>query len=274
MNGWLQQAWEKSKSPYVRAPIMFAIMFLSVLGLTSLISDTGFAQEVHEYRVLVWIGSALIALIVAVGWLCYRNHRQLTGDKALICQLQEEITTLKAEKDRDVQKLESAFRLMEKYKAQTQEDIIARLQQLALFSIMQKQWLRKGARVERLRVEQPKSTEEYSEVKERIAVIVNLGAEDKVTAHMPFIVQDPTDSHQYGVIEIQEVHPEGATCRIVEIADVAFWSDALQAASEERPAIVEPSANVIMPASALKEIPPESAEQLLAWLQNIRRIEL
>jgi hypothetical protein len=277
MNEWLQQTWERSKHPFVRTGVLFLIVFFAVLGLASMISDTGFAQEVQERRTLVWTGAAGIALVIAVGWLYYRNHRELTDSRNLIDQLRDEISDLENKSDRLVQERESAFRLMKSYRTQTQESVIDELQRLALFGIMQEQWRKTGAPIERLRVEEttPDSAASvYSVIEECIVVIVNLGKQDKVVEGMKFIVQDPTDSHEYGMIEVREVHPDGAICTLLEIADMAFWGDAVQAAQEGRPAILDTSVNVIVPASALKEIPQESAEQLLVWLQNIRRAEL
>jgi len=219
-----------------------------------------------------------MALLVTVGWLHFRKHKRIIDLRNLADQLEKEISDLMEERDRLIQERESAFRLMELYKAQTQEDIINQLQRIAMFCIMQEQWRKKGAKVERLRTEE--AVESIGgegadfEIVERITVIINLGTQDKVLKSIRFIVQDPTDSHEYGVIEVREVHQNGATCRILNISDVAFWSDAVEAAQEGRPCISEVSANVIVPDSALKEISPESAKQLLVWLQSISRVEL
>ena len=69
MEDWLRRVWERGKSPYVRALGLFVFLLLAELGLISIISDTGFAAEVQQYRGLVWGASVVIALFSAVVWL-------------------------------------------------------------------------------------------------------------------------------------------------------------------------------------------------------------
>lgn len=69
MEDWLRRVWEKGKSPYIRALVLFVLLLFAGLGLVSTISDAGFAAEVQRYRGLVWVGAIAIAFLVAVIWL-------------------------------------------------------------------------------------------------------------------------------------------------------------------------------------------------------------
>lgn len=90
MNESLHQMWEKSRNPHVQAFLLMAIEFLSLLGLASLISDTGFSQEVQKYRYVVWIGSALIASGTAIFWL-YNRRMGWTKYHSAVLTLRERI---------------------------------------------------------------------------------------------------------------------------------------------------------------------------------------
>jgi ribosomal protein L9 len=277
MNDWLQRKWKKSKHPFVKAIALFILVFLAILGGISLISDTGFAREVQENRVLLWLITAAMASVAALGWLIHHISRELSDSKNLIDQLRDENSNFKNQLERVEQERESAFELMKPYKAQTQEEIINELEQLAQFAIMREQWRKKEAKVDRLRSEESVTNgdEDMIGADQRVIVIINLGEQDRVMKHMRFVVQDPTDSHEYGVLEVQELYRNGAKCTILQISDMAFWSDVVQAAREGRPFVSDtPAANVIVPQTPLREISPESAEELLSWLQNIRRAEL
>ena len=277
MSEWLKRQLERSQNHLVRAIALYAIAFLSLMGFVTIISDAGFSQEMHDYRGLVWAGTGGMALMVAFGWSYWQQYKELTDSRRLIHQLQGEISDLKGERDRFAQERDSALELMKSYKAEVREDTITALQRLAFVAIKQEQWRDKGAKVERLRVEETAAADEeamYLGVDGHIDVMINLGAEDDVMEHMKFSVHDPTDLHEYGVIEIREVHPNGAVCRILEISDRAFWNDAEQAVQEGRARVSDAPANMITPVSELREIPPEGAQQLLIWLRGIRRLEV
>lgn len=277
MSEWLKRLLERSQNPLVRGIALSAIAFFSVMGLVTIISDAGFSEEIQNNRGLVWAGSVGIALMVPFGWSFRQQYKELTDSRSLVDQLQGEISDLKEQRDRAAQERDSGFALMKLYKAEIREDTISALQRLAFLAIKQEQWREKGAKVERLRVEETAAADDqgmYFGVEWPIVVIINLGAEDDVMEHMKFSVQDPTDLHEYGVIEIREVHPNGAQCRILEISDRAFWNDAELAVQEGRAWVADAPANMILPVSALKGIPPESAQQLLTWLRSIRGIEL
>ncbi len=277
MSEWLKRQVERSQNPLVRVIARSALAFIFVMGLVTVISAAGFSEEIQENRELLWAGTGGIALMVGFGWSYWQQYKELADSRSLIVQLQGEITDLKEERDRFAQERDSVFELMKLYKAEVREDTISALQRLAFLAIKQEQWREKEAKVERLRVEETVAADDegmYFEVEGRIVVMINLGREDDVMEHMKFSVHDPTDLHEYGVIEIREVHLNGAQCRILEISDRAFWNDAEQAAQQGRAHVSDAPANIIVPVPALKEIPPESAQQLLTWLRSIRRIEL
>ena len=270
MEAWLQRIIQTTKSPWVHWGASLVLIFLAILGIVSIVSDIGFADVVTRFRVPILIASGIVALFSVGSWYLYHQRQELTKLRSTVDELKRKVDDLEQEK-------ESAFRLMEKYRAQAQEDIINHLKRLAIFRIMQEKWREKGAKVERLRVEEITAIEgidpEFA-AKERITVIINLGAHDNIMKGMGFIIQDPTDSRKYGVIVVEEVHPRGATCRIVEISHRAFWGDAVQALKEAKSCILDAPTNVIVPDSPLKEISLESAQQLLTWLQSIERTEL
>ena len=277
MSDMLKRQLERGQNPLLRVIALFALTFSSVIGIVTMISGAGFEKEIQNNRGLVWAVIGGIALMVAFGWQYWQQYKELGDSRGLIDQLQGKITHLKEQRDRFAQERDSVFELMKSYKAEVREDTINALQHLALFAIKREQWREKEAKVERLRVEESVAADDegmHFEVEGRIVVMINLGAEDGVMEHMKFSVHDPTDLHEYGVIAIRAVHPNGAQCRISEISDRAFWNDAEQAAQEGRAYVSDAPANIILPVSALKEIPPESAQQLLSWLRSIRRIEL
>lgn len=277
MDEWLQRARAKTTHPGVRAIISFLFVLSLLMLPVSVASDTGFGAEVQRHRLLVWIIAVVVAAIVTAVWAYYDLWRKLGKNRIEMDQLRKTVETTRAERDRSEQEKESAFKLMQSYKAQTQEDIMSQLEQLAAFSIMKDNWREKEARVERLRTQQAAAIDSSSselEIVERIEAIINLGVGDKVSEGMRFIVADPVDSYEYGRVQIRRVHEAGSTCSITRISNPAFWEKALSAAQEGRPSVSEASANALTPDSAIQDISSESAEELLVWLQKIRKVEL
>lgn len=271
MEAWIQRIRQTTKSPWIRSGALFVLIFLAILGIVSLGSGIGFADVVVRFRVPILITSGIASLLFAGGWSLYRKRQELIKLRGTVDELQRKVNDLEQQK-------ESAFRLMQAYRTQTQEGVINLLKRLAIFGIMQEKWRQKGAKVERLRVEEEIAAVEgvapELAAQEQTTVMINLGKHDNVMKGMAFIVQDPTDSRKYGVIVVEGVHSQGATCRIVEISDRAFWGDALQALEEGKSCVLEAPSNVIVPDSPLKEISLDSAQQLLVWLQSIERTEL
>ena len=270
MEAWLQRIIQTTKSPWVHRGALLVLILLAILGIVSIVSDIGFADVVTRFRVPILGASGILALLSVGSRYLYQQRQELTKLRTTVDKLHREVNDLEQQK-------ESAFRLMEQYRAQTQEDIINHLKRLAIFRIMQEKWRQKGAKVERLRIEETTAVEgidpEFA-AQERTTVIINLGEHDNIMKGMAFTVQDPTDSRKYGVIVVKEVHAQGASCSIVEISDRAFWGDALEAWKEGKPCVVEAPTNVIVSHSPLKEISLDSAQQLLVWLQSIERTEL
>lgn len=269
MEAWLRKLWEASKSAKVRFILLFLIVFLSLLGLIALASGIGFREEITQNRVPTLIITAFLALLLAIVWALYQRYRELVGSREKVDNLQREVNDLRQQND-------SLLRLMEQYKAQAQESIINQLKRLAIFGLMKEQWQRKGAKVEHFRIDESPGESIESDVTslERIAVLINLGSQDRVIEGMSFIVQDSTDSEKYGEILVKRINANGAACKIVETAHPAFWSEVIEALKEKRARIVVAPPNTIVPTSPLKEIDPDGARQLLVWLQNIERAEL
>ena len=270
MEDRLKRIMETAKSPWIVGGALLILVFIAILKIVALLSDIGFSDVVTGYRVPIVIAAAIVALLLVVVHYLDSKRQELIELRAAVDKLHGKVDDLEQQKD-------SAFRLMKHYRAQAQEDIINHLKRLAIFGIMQEKWRKKGAKVERIRIEEFSSVEDIDPAfadQERTTVIINLGECDSIMKDMTFIVQDPTDSRKYGVIVVNEVHPEGATCRIVEISDQAFWGDTLQAWQEGKSCILEAPTNVIVSDSPLKEIPSDRAQQLLVWLQSIERAEL
>ncbi len=272
MEDWLKDLWHKFKYKKIGLAILFIIVLFAILNPVSLISDIGFAEEVRHYRTLI----LKVALIVALVFIFVSYHINLYRERNT---LKRTIKGLQSKVDEVEQDKESAFRLMERYKEEAQEDILNRLQQLATFSLRQQEWQQKGAKIERFRLEPSLNQSNlHTEliIAENVTVLINLGAQDSVTKGMRFIVQDPNDLQRYGVIIINECSEKGSACKIIEMSHQAFWYEVVQAveSKEGKAKILTASANMIVPDSPLKDMPPDGAKRLLEWLQTIKGVEL
>jgi len=73
MDDLLQKVWEKSRNPYLRALVLAVLVFLSLLGAVSVASDTGFSEEVAQYRYAIWAAAAVVALVTTAVWLSHKR---------------------------------------------------------------------------------------------------------------------------------------------------------------------------------------------------------
>jgi hypothetical protein len=272
MEEWLKKLWQKFRHRKLGLAILFLIVLFAILNPISLVSGIGYADEIKNHRRVIIEFTLAVAVIVILVSYYIRILKEKNILKQRIDGLQSKVTDLE-------QQRESAFRLMERYKEDAQEDIFNRLKQLAIFSIKQSEWQKKGAKIERFRLEESLIDNELDIellIGEHITVLINIGAQDDVHKGMRFIVQDPTDSQKYGVILVKETSDNGAACSIVEINHQAFWFEVIQAIESKngKARILEASANVLVPYSPLKGMQPDSARQLLEWLQTVERTEL
>lgn len=272
MEDWLKKLWMEFKHSKTGLVILFLIILSSGLNLVALVSDIGFSEEIKQYRLLILeiaLGAGVVFILITYHIRIFQERNKF---KDQVDELQRKLVDLEQEK-------ESAFRLMERYKGEAQEDIFNRLNQLVIFSLKQHEWQNKGARVERFRIEEfilDNKLDVELLIAERVTVIISIGTQDGVLKGMRFIVQDPTDLRRYGVIEVKETAPSGAVCAIVGMDHQAFWYEVLQTieAKEGKAKILNALANTIVPHSALKNMNPDNARELFEWLQTIKGTEL
>ena len=241
------------------------------LGVVAVISDIGFAEEVKRYRWWIISTSLILGVLAEVFYLFWYV---LYTNKKLKAQAKD----LQAQNKDLTDQNDSVFRLMTRYKAEAQEDIFKRLRELAVSSILAPDWKKKGACVERFRVEPSIVGNEdihMNDSLQRVIIFINLTAADGVLIGMRFFVQDPTDFRKYGTIVVTECYEHGSSCSIVEIDDPAFWvdvSNTLQ--SPNNSTIIHASPNVIVPSSPYRELNIENATQLLDWLIQLEAVDL
>lgn len=266
---WLKKNYKNPR--YFKYGVIFLIFILTlvVFEIIALISDLGFSEEITENRwkiiVLVFIVCGLIAFIY--------DYRQIRSErKNLKNELQRaNLVILDIQQEKD-----SLFRLMEAHKAEAQEDIFNRLKHIAVFSIKRRQWLKKG-KVERFRVEKLSNNKnERIQIIDHTTVIINLGVKDSAMKGMQFLIQDPTDNTKYGLIRIKECFDTGSSCSIIETNHPAFWSEieTINNSEGKTEKIIVAPTNIIVPYTPFKELNPESAKQILDWIQNLEDVEL
>lgn len=277
MDQWLQKQLDKAKHPWVRTGSVFIKVLLAILSLVTVLSDTGFADQVVDNRLKVWAGAVVVASFAAlVGDLMW-YHSRLRQSKAELQRLQASNSTIEAERDELKEQLDSALELIGAQRVHAQELLLDDLERAALLGVMADHWATKGAQVERFRVERGQDGQELSpsqRIGESVTVIINIGKNDRVTSGMQFVVEDPTDRRPYGVIVVDEAHDEGAHCRVVEILEDGFWIDALESLQQNRPCVKDLSANRIVPRSPLPTIDSANAQKLLDWVRNVREASL
>jgi hypothetical protein len=274
MVDWLKKHWRNPRFKRFSFLILFVIILGVILEVITVLSDIGFSDEVTTYRWWILLGAAVIGLLGVTVYdyiSTYKERKDLRSEKEKLEQSNSDLNEQK----------ESAFRLMEAYKAEAQEDIFNRLKHLAIFSIHQQDWKQRGAKIDRFRVEQriPPETESQigGDTLGRVTILINLGSKDNVMKGMKFIVQDPADLKKYGTIVVRECHENGSACSIIETHHPAFWSEvreALQSPDHDSGVIIAASSNVIVPNNPFRELSSENAKQLLDWLQRLEGIEL
>ena len=272
MEDWLKNLWTRFRSKKSGLAILFVIVVLVALTLLSMISDIGFAEEVTKHRLFILKMVLIVGVVTVFIW----YHVHLFREKSALNNTRISLETKVADLE---QQKESAFRLMERYKGEAQEDILNKLKQLAIFSLKQAEWKNKGAKIVRFRVEETKSGNLLStevSVAENVTALINLSAQDHVMKGMRFIVQDPSDSQRYGIVVVKECSETGSTGSIIEMSNQAFWYDVVQTieSNEGKARIITASDNVILPDSRLKDMPSDSAKELLEWLQKMETVEL
>ena len=268
---WLQKLLRRPALTGVSLFALFIGIAWAVLGVFSVLSDIGFSTEVTKYRRWVLLTAAALGLLAVISylyWFLYNQRNELRVENETLGQANQDLNEQK----------ESAFRLMEKYKAEAQEDILNRLKQLATFSIHQHAWKRKPAKVERFRLDGPATDDEaigLGDSWDRVTIIINLGTRDNVMKGMRFLVQDPTDLRKYGTIVVRECHEKGSACSIIDIEHPAFWAavDEAVRSTDHRSAIIEAASNIIVPNSPFRELDADNAKQLLEWLQKLESVE-
>lgn len=271
MEEW-KKLWHGFRVGKIGLAILFLVVLFAGLNFIALVSDIGFAEEITNYRIqILKITFTSVLVLILVSYYIRIYHERNTF-RTRVSELEDKVCDLEQQKD-------SAFRLMERYKGEAQEDIFKKLKQLAIFSLRQQEWQSKGAKIDRLRVEESLVVNDLDIeliVAELTTVLINIGDQDNVLTGMRFIVQDPTDSRKYGVILVKETSDNGAACKIVEMNHPAFWYEVIQTieSKEGKAKIFTASANVIVPYSALKNMHPDSAKQLLEWLQTVEGTEL
>jgi|ERR1051325_768165 hypothetical protein len=269
MVDWLKRIWKRPAITSVTVLGLFLTIPWLILGVVSTLSDVGFSTEIANYRwkiLLVAGGAGVLAVTLYLYWFLYYQQKTSRFEIRVLKQQNQDLNAQN----------ESVLRLMERYKAEAQEDIFNRLKQLALYSIHQQAWKAKGARVERFRVES-RGAEAVGNgnALERVTVLISLGSGDEVMRGMKFLVQDPTDLKEYGTIVIRECHPNGSVCSIFEIQHAAFWSKVTEAVSSGNTSeVIAAPPNVIVPNNPFKELTSDNAKQLLEWLQKLSPIDL
>lgn len=268
---WLQKLLRRPAVTAVSLLLLFFGIPWVILGIVSVVSDVGFSSEITKYRWWI-VGTAaalgVLAVVLYLYWFLYHQ----------VMLLRLEVSTLRSQNQDLTEQKESAFRLMERYKTEAQEDIFKRLRELAISSILQPKWKKKGARVERFRVEGSVLGNEDLHVQDsldRVTIFINLGSRDGVLTGMRFFVQDPTDFKKYGTIVVNACHEGGSSCSIVETDHPAFWveiREALRSPSDSP--IIQATQNIIVPTSPYKELDPENATQLLDWLIKLESVDL
>jgi len=263
------------RRPALSVPALLAIGFAIpwlTLGIVAVASDIGFSVEVTKYRwwlILISLSLGVLAVALYLYWFLYYHF---AAERSEVKRLIKENTDLREQK-------ESIFRLMKRYEAEAQESIFERLSALALSSLMESEWKKKGARVERCRVERAPQDDKddlpNADSLYRVRVLINLGQHDGVIIGMRFFVQDPTDLKKYGTIVVDDCYEKGSTCSIVQIDHQGFWAeviDALQSPNDSQ--IIQAAPNVLVSTSPFKELSEESATELLDWLQKLETVKL
>ena len=279
MQEWIAKHWTETKDRRLGSALLLALITLIILEIVALISDIGFSDEVRANRIRILILVLLTAISCVVIWFVNRYIQQVkrlrSGAYDLDLdnkRLQHEIADLKQQRD-------SILALMELYKPEAQESVIIRLKELAIISLRKRQWEKKQARIQRFRIEEARVSSDpvVSEHGcERVSVIINLGSNDGIMEGMLFNAQDPTDSLKYGSIRVTSVFDKGSVCAVIEMSHPAFWSDVLRAidSAEGKIGIYSAAPNVIVAQNTLPDLNPQSAKQLLEWLQTIEAEEL
>jgi hypothetical protein len=186
---------------FLRRPALSAVALLAVgssipwaaLGVVSVVSDIGFSEEVKNYRWWIILASLALGVLADVIYVFWYLRYRLGVQRSEIDRLTRENEDLHEQK-------ESVFRLMKRYEAEAQESIFQRLTALAVSSIRESEWKKKGAKVERSRVERaPENDKDLQSTDSlyRVRVLINLGNNDGVITGMRFFVQDPTDLKKY-----------------------------------------------------------------------------
>jgi len=92
MNELLNNLRKQSNKSYVNVTLVSVMTFLSLLGLVSLVSDTGYSNEITSYRLEIWIGLIITTII---GCFCYYlfwfDHMRWTTYYKAIVKLQDKI---------------------------------------------------------------------------------------------------------------------------------------------------------------------------------------
>ena len=206
MEDWLDRIRRSTHQPFIHLVVTIAIVFLALAGLVALGGELGLSEYITEYRVQIWLALLVLSVVSVLGYSLRQKSRQTSS-------LSEQVHDLEAQLAEMNLREESLLRLMETYKRAAYADVIEHLQRLLILTAKRQQWQEAGACVTKLRVgvySDADSIDPEFAARERIDVLINIGAQADVDRNMQFVVKDATVPISYGIVSVREVYDEGA----------------------------------------------------------------
>jgi hypothetical protein len=268
MENWFDYLKNKYSTPWIIVPATISITFCVLAGVVTMFSDMGFSEQVTNNRIMIIIlllGISVLSYVLYKTNLLVNKYRNTVKDNI---SLRNTVQELEGDK-------KSLLGLMESYKNQAYNNILDHLRTMLNYSKNKNQWLKKEARVSKIRVKPLSGIADMDLTfakRESLDIVINLGSEDEIMIGMEFAVEDPSIYERYGMIIVNEVFQKASICNVTNIDNNSFWSTALNTNVEKDNVMLPVIDNRIIPniPSSFDNVPEDVIDELLIIIAKIQ----
>lgn len=275
MFGSLQQKFRDARSEPVKCFLAVVLsLIVIVLGILATARILGFGSGIENNRGVVSVSALAVAFLLGLGYEVWRLTGRLEKKASCISDLESKVENLE-ESISSLEKEKSFLsRLMEGYKNYTHDEVLKKLHIILNTLDKKEEWEKSDACVDRVKVK-PDDTPDGVDIKHKVSkladVMINIGKDSGVSKGVIFRVVDPSSMELYGKIEVVDVSPKSAVCRLSPDYNSVFWSEIEKCVDKNSNCIIGVTSNLIKPdiPDEFEDIDTKGLEKLNKSVESI-----